>query len=353
MNIALTLLEANRERFALDAHGLGGSMSCLTVTPRFRTSAHVVFLVLDRSGRQPVLVVKTPRLRGLSSSIQREAANLRFVQAIRPGGFDSVPRVVACEPFCGHWMLVETALVGRAMDPAAVRRNLAGCCRSTLNWLADVQPSKDGTSEGQDQGQDQDRFDRLVWEPLRRLADTLDLSSSEARWLDHTWSLAAALRGTNLPCVLEHGDLSHPNLLILPRGGTGVVDWELAEPRGLPAQDLFFFLTYAAFAAGKVRTTGRHVRAFHAAFFGRSAWARQYVLAYARQLGLPLSVLTPLLAVCWARRLAGLLSRLDEATPERAAWLRANRYYALWRHTLTHVHELRWSDSAPSGMKGA
>jgi hypothetical protein len=28
--------------------------------------------------------------------------------------------------------------------------------------------------------------------------------------------------------------------------------------------------------------------------------------------------------------------------PDTAAWLRENRYYALWRHTLNHLDELGW-----------
>ncbi len=37
--------------------------------------------------------------------------------------------MIAFEPYCGYPLLVETALVGQPMDPAAVRRDLAGCCR--------------------------------------------------------------------------------------------------------------------------------------------------------------------------------------------------------------------------------
>ena len=59
--------------------------------------------------------------------------------------------------------------------------------------------------------------------------------------------------------------------------------------------------------------------------------------------------LTPLFVLCWARYMSRLLLRLynDDLTPasvepDTAAWLRENRYYALWRHTLNHLDELGW-----------
>jgi hypothetical protein len=153
-----------------------------------------------------------------------------------------------------------------------------------------------------------------------------------------------------MPLVFEHGDLSHPNIMLLKDGAPGVVDWELAEPRGIPTYDLFFFLTYIAFASQSARKGGEHLAAFQAAFFGRAAWARPYVAAYAARLHLPPHTLTPLFVLCWARYMTSLLLRLDAAPTsgrlarETADWLRANRYYALWRHAVTNVRALDWSD---------
>jgi hypothetical protein len=44
---------------------------------------------------------------------------------------------------------------------------------------------------------------------------------------------------------------------------------------------------------------------------------------------------------------ARLVDRIggEEATPmseEAVAWIQRNRYYALWRHTVTHADELAW-----------
>jgi len=344
LNTLQAFFETHRQRLDLGHYGIPARISCLVVTPGFRASNHVVFLVLADGKPDPVLVAKVPRLAGASASVEREVANLQAVQASRPGGFDSIPRVVAFEEYHGRPILVETALVGRSMDPASVRRDLAGCCDAVIGWLTDVQRPHPSAA-------DADRFERLVEQPLRHFAEVFPVSAEEARLLERTWDLVAPLRRAGLPLVFEHGDLSSPNVMRLKDGAAGVVDWELAQPHGLPACDLFFFLTYAAFALRRARAQGDYVAAFHAAFFAPAAWARPYVAAYAERLQMPAHLLTPLFVLCWARYMTSLLVRLDGAQrsderlgAETATWLRANRYYALWRHTLAHLNELDWQD---------
>ena len=364
MNTVLTYLEANRQRLDLARYGVPERLSSVVVTPRFRASSHVVFLVLAPGRPEPLLVAKLPRLGGnisalalngserygaSSTSIEREVANLRGVQAGRAGGFDSIPRVVAFEEYLGRPILVETALVGNPLDPATVRRAQARACEAVVGWLAELpRPARghDGAEEGW--------FSRLAERPLRHYERVFPLSVEEQRLLERTWELIAPLRDADLPLVFEHGDLSHPNIMLLKDGAPGVVDWELAEPHGLPTYDLFFFLTYVAFASQKARKSAEHLAAFHAAFFGRAAWARPYVAGYAGRLRLPPHTLTPLFVLCWARYMTSLLLRLDATPPsgrltrETADWLRANRYYALWRHAVSNARALDWSDLSAS-----
>jgi hypothetical protein len=74
------------------------------------------------------------------------------------------------------------------------------------------------------------------------------------------------------------------------------------------------------------------------------------VAAYARRLQLPLHTLTPLFVLSWARYMTSLLMRLDaersagRLSDETADWLRANRYYALWRHAVMNASALDWRD---------
>lgn len=345
MNSVLTFLERNRQQLDLQDQSLPEHLTSVVITPRFRASSHVVFLVMPEDRPEPLLVAKVPRLAEAGETLEREVANLRAIQASRPGGFNSVPQVIAFERCWERPILVETALVGEPLDPPTVRRDPDGACSAIVHWLIDVQLASRGATS-----MDDNWFDRLIGEPLAYVEKTLALSENERQMLETTWQLAETLRMMELPLVVEHGDLSHPNL-ILQEEGPGVVDWELADLQGLPACDLYFFLSYVAFARHRARSNGRHLEAFQRAFFGPETWVRTYIERYATHLELPRQALGPLFVLTWARYVAGLLMRLDGAGSQTVkpntrvtAWLRNNRYFTLWRYAASHVKDLTASD---------
>ena len=363
MNTVMHYLRDNRDRLGLPELGLPRDISCLTITPRFAASAHVVIVVLDARGGRPRLVVKIPRFSGGGQAVRREADNLRAVHAMRRNGFDSIPRLIAFERYRGYPLLVETALSGRTLNPTIARRRWRSSCQIAASGLAGLGrcgavANADGTR----------RFKCLVEYPLRRLIETFPLDHEERYFGDMTRDVVSRLRVGGIPRVFEHGDSSHPNLVLLPasRGEQqvatlGMIDWELGEPFGFPAMDLFFFLTYIAFARRKARSSSECVSAFHDAFFTPSAWARPFVRQYAEAMCLPIELLTPLLTLCWSRRTAQLLTRVDQTFDQRreptrfsptrfrrdmptVRWLRANRYFHLWKHTLYNLSMLRWAE---------
>lgn len=343
MNLVLDFLEAHRARLKLNRSRVPERLTSVMLTPRFRASRHVVFLVLPVGKPYPVLVAKVPRLGERSPSLAREAAAISAVQAMRPGGFDSIPQLVAFEEYRGYPILVETALNGQPLDPPRVRHDLDGACELALDWLTDLPFTPAAAAEPE-------WFDRQISEPLRAFAEAFPLNVAEERLLIRTQELITPLQRAGLPRVVEHGDVSHPNLIVLHAQNLGVVDWELAEMQGVPACDMFFFLTYAAFAQNDARTRRDFLTPFNEAFFGPNAWAVPYIEQYARRLQFGAEHLTPLFVLCWARYMIRLLLRLYNdrlprggVEPETAAWLRDNRYYALWQHTLDHLDELGWA----------
>jgi thiamine kinase-like enzyme len=187
----------------------------------------------------------------------------------------------------------------------------------------------------------------MLERPLENVAESFSLPADEVDLVKRTLELVEPLREAELPDVVEHGDLSYPNLIWTGENRVGVVDWELAEEHGLPLQDLAYFLTYATFALRRARDTTSQVAALHDAFFARGGWARARVEAYARDLALERELLTPLFVFCWARSVARLVDRIggEEAAPlseEAVAWIQQNRYYALWRHAIAHADRLVW-----------
>jgi aminoglycoside phosphotransferase (APT) family kinase protein len=344
MNTVLTFLTKHWQRFSLEEFGAPPRLASVIMTPRFRASSHVIFFVLAAGRAEPILVVKVPRLPGDNSRLDREAANLRLVQTAWAEGFASIPRVIAYEDYGGHRLLIETALRGQAMSPAVVRRHPKACVETVLTWLMDLHHA---TAAGSMHAKDW--HTHLVERPLERFERVFPLRAEEKCLLEHTRELISPLHAATVPLVFEHGDLSSPNLLLHGQDSLGVVDWELAEPQGLPAVDLFFFLTYITFAQRRCRTQRHYRAAFHNAFFGPTAWARPYIVRYAERMQLPPEVLKPLFVLCWSRYVANIVVRLNDLhgaegglEHNTATWLRTNRYYALWRHTVDHVAALNF-----------
>jgi len=239
-------------------------------------------------------------------------------------------------------LLIETAVQGQTMKPAMVRRQPDKCLQAVYHWLVDLNLATVISSKYEFEW-----FARLVDAPLNDFQQLLPRLSAEDRLIERSRTIVQPLQQSDIPLLFEHGDLSSPNILIDGEASIGVVDWELANPKGLPAADLFFFLTYMAFAQKAAKRLKEYLQAFHKAFFGRQAWARSHVVNYAQQLQLSPEWLKPLFVLCWARYVSGLVFRLDTMSDSAIAfeqstepWLRQNRYFALWKHTLEHLDEL-------------
>jgi aminoglycoside phosphotransferase (APT) family kinase protein len=311
--------------------------STVLVTPREPTSNCVVALVLDARGGAPSLVVKIPRLAEAEAAIVREAETLRAIQAARPT--PTVPRLVALASDESQMLLVESALAGDTISPSELRRRPRQSVDDVLRWLLDLpRPRREPA-----------RFDALVELPLRRFAAALPPEAPETSLVAKTLDALGELREGALPTVVEHGDLSHPNLIRMRDGRVGVVDWELAEVDGLPAADLCFFLGYVAATRRRARSRRRLAAAFDEAFAAPDGWARPPLLSYARRIGVEPSLLSPLLVATWARYAARFVARVEGAaaepdsvdaregrriSPVALAALRDSPHLVLWEHAL-------------------
>ena len=228
MNVVAEYLAAERERLGLERFGVPRRPECVLLTPRFRRSRHIVVLVLGAGGREPVLVAKLPLLAGDGAAVAREARNLRAARAAPAG---TVPGLVAHRDGPGHPLLLQTALAGRPLGPAAVRRDRDGAVAVVAAWLERLAaatatfPPDDGW------------YERLVGAPLRTLAAR---GGPERAWARATLAAAEPLREAGLPLVAAHGDLGHPNLLLVPAAGSGCWTWSVPSRRA-PGRDLVFF----------------------------------------------------------------------------------------------------------------
>jgi hypothetical protein len=342
VNLVERLLTSRRDQLGLDRLGLPGQMSCVFVTPRFRTSRHVIALVAPAGSDRARLVAKLPRRPDDDAGLRRESASLSRLQDLWPAGRGSYPELVLLDTVDGQPVLIETALHGTALHHRAVRRDPQRMVALVEGWLDGLPVT--GTSHDDDAW-----FERMLAAPLRNLAGQAALGDETHRLVDQTLRIVAPLAVARFPFVFEHGDLTHPNLLLRPGERVGVVDWELSQPRGLPVHDYCLFLAFVAFSRSRVHDRDGQVRAFESAFVGPHPWALPLIARRLTRLSVDSRLLVPFVVACWARYVAELLPRLlgtvaggstgadgapaalgDEAT----ALARQDRDLALWRRAV-------------------
>lgn len=336
-------------RAALPPGGEKGPRPFVLLTPRFRASRHVVSLLLPPGGTQPTEVCKRPRLASDTEPIEREAAALSAVERDAVGASATAPRLVALRTEGPDPGLVETALVGRPVTPAVVRNDRDGLVSLALDWLTKL-PRVEAS-------EDPGWFERLVEAPLDRLEESFPGGTREAELVERTRELCRPLRAGGFPLVLEHGDFAHPNLVLLPDGRLGAIDWELAEERGLPLHDLSFFLGYVA-RADYGRGPGAAAEALSRALLEPGGWAARALATHADRLGVASTVRVPLFVLSWARVAGrpvspgeGSAATADDEPPirsagERLAWLRENRYTKVWKRAVESAGELDFGGRA-------
>jgi aminoglycoside phosphotransferase (APT) family kinase protein len=142
-----------------------------------------------------------------------------------------------------------------------------------------------------------------------------------------------------LPLVPEQRDLWSGNVLIDDAGQVGVLDWEDAEPCGLPALDLFYLLADLAFMFDGAFASGRFRESYRASqdatTFTGSITA-EALARYCAGTGLDASELRPLRLLAWLPHAAWEYRQLVAEGGVRAARAEVlgSRFFQLWREEL-------------------
>lgn len=328
---------AESRGLVLDPFSMPWRRPYLVATPSFASSRSVVFLMEPGPSHDATLVAKIARVESGAEALSREAENLRAVHMAYADV--EAPRLTAHAVSDRHAIVLESGVPGRLMQPSLVRRDPAGCLDAVMRWLQDLHRATRVPASSAP-----GRVMALVDSPLSRLEPIVAHDPASRDLLTRVRRLTSHLMTPGLPLVFEHGDLSSPNLLLQRDGRAGVLDWELATPRGLPAVDLFFFLAFIAFARERAKRPDQYVAAFRHAFFGPDAWARPYIAQYAASVGVPKPALGPLFLLCWSRYLANLPDRMSWAVarrlgPDELAEIRRDRYWHLWKYAAEHSDE--------------
>ncbi|MEA5456667.1 aminoglycoside phosphotransferase family protein [Sinomonas sp. JGH33] len=326
------LLRDHYDELRLFRYGVGRTWDTVLVTPRFVTSRHVVGLVFAIGAREPSLVVKIPRQPGDNYSVRHEASVIGQLNALGIGREQGVPEVIKAFDVGDHTVLLETAVIGSPLDPQRVVADLASAVHAGTEFVAALPcTAAAAVNVGW--------YERTVGRSLSGLASLLPQDSAMTGLVERTHELLEPMRSVPLPAVVEHGDLSHPNLIVRPNGRLQAVDWERSRTDGLPGHDLVFYLQYLSESSERAFERADQMAAFDKAF-GPEGWAREPVRRHLQRRGVDPALLPLLVLATWARSAATLAFRLEGQTAteqgmaETRAAVLADRDYWLWRHAV-------------------
>jgi hypothetical protein len=225
----------------------------LLLTGGQRSINKVVGLPFAGSAGEPPAVAKFSRVPTADAALEREAAALRTLERDRPG-VTGVPRLLAEGRRAGRRALAESAVHGRPLIDLLSPTSFGELATLVGDWLTGL---AGGTPRARD-----DWWPRLVGEPLARF----ERNFGDVFPADPLTALRDLLGEIgDLPETCEHRDCSPWNVVLDERGAPGLLDWESAEPHGLPGLDLAYFLANCAFVldgaleSGNTRKSYEHL----------------------------------------------------------------------------------------------
>jgi len=217
----------------------------LLLTGGQRSVNKVVGLPFGGGGEEPRLVAKFSRVPESDAALEREAVALEAVAELRPR-LAGIPRLLARGRRSGRICVAESRIEGRPLIERLSPATLPEISSAVTAWLLEL--------AGEPKPQLRETWwPRLVGEPLRAFEARYGgvLGAEPMLRLRHELESLG-----DLPLVCEHRDCSPWNVVV-SASGLALLDWESAEPSGLPALDLVYFLAYAGFLVDGALVDGR------------------------------------------------------------------------------------------------
>jgi hypothetical protein len=313
----------------------GSHRTWLLLTGGGRSVNKVVGIPFETAAQAPRRVVKFARVAEAEAGLEREASVLREIETKRPE-LQGVPRLLASGRRVGRLAIAETAINGRPLLSALTPRTFPELAMKLTEWLIHLAGSSSPRHRS-------DWWARLVAAPLdgfeQRFAPVAEAGTA-------TRARELLERLPDLPLVYEHRDCSPWNVLLTSSDEPALLDWESAEPHGLPGLDLVYFLANAAFVIEGARESGR-TREVYARLLDQTSPTGQVFARcasrYCDRLDLAPETLAHLRLLCWIVH-SGSDHRhleMDTNAPPNPSALRSSLYLGLLQEDLR-----RWGDAS-------
>jgi len=274
---------------ALTPH-LPSGAPCLLLTGGDRSINKVVALPFPAGSSRPDTVVKFSRVPESDLALEREANALSAVAQTHPQ-LEGVPRLLARGRRGGGHALAESAIYGRPLIAELSEQSFGDLAGRVTRWLIEL--ARDGAPATGDWRE------RLLDGPLAEFERNFGGAAPRGT-VAAAQAQLAQLDG--LPQVCEHRDCSPWNVVLTADGSPALLDWESAEPCGLPGLDLAYFLANSAFVIDGALDSGRTRESYARlldADHPHGAIATRCAAEYCAALGIPMKAFAQLRLLCW------------------------------------------------------
>jgi glycosyltransferase involved in cell wall biosynthesis len=265
---------------------LPSAASLLLLTGGHRSINKVVGLAFEEGAPRPTAAVKFARVPESEPGLEREALALRRLGEERPD-FAGAPELRSRGRRAGRLAVVEGVVEGRTLLDQLTPQNFEQVALQVTHLLIDLAQSRRPARAG------------LVEQALVDFEAQFGSVVEEAALASIRQELAGL---GELPSVPEHRDCSPWNLVIRPGGEPALLDWESAEPEGLPGLDLVYFLANCAFVLDGALEDGRTRESYARLLDQQSEHGRiaaQAVAEYTSALGIDPENFRRLRLLCW------------------------------------------------------
>lgn len=307
--------------------------SWVLLTGGRRSINKVVGLPFIEGRPDPPVIVKFARVPEADAALDREAEVLRLLEDERPE-VPGIPRVRGQYRRAGRLAVAESALFGRPLLSALTPATFGDLALRVTRWLIGL--------AGSDRPDPAAWWPRLVGEPLEefehRFGRVLAPGAAER-------SRELLMGLGDLPQTCEHRDCSPWNVMLTKTGAPALLDWESAEPRGLPGVDLIYFLANAAFVLDGALESGRTQATYARLLDPSTPYGRVAAVCqeeYSSRVGIGPDTWRRLRLLCWivhSRSYYRDLETLTAATPDAEA-LRGVLSVSLLEEELRLAHEV-------------
>jgi hypothetical protein len=269
------------------------------VAPPDYPSRKAILFVLGPGEQAPRYVVKLTRDPAFNDRLQNEWRILSLLEELGVGDEETLPRAAFFGHHAGLALLGETTVTG-----VPFRQRTTGTADCPLAWRAVAFLERLGATTADAAVASNDEIADGLRVLLDRFAAVYSSDEEERAALSGLLDRIAAC-AMPLPLVFQHGDPGTWNVLITADDRPAFLDWEAAEPQGMPLWDLFYFVRSHGVTVARAGGTNDSQKAFAEQFLADTPMSRalaDLIDRHREQIGLAPELVEPLFFTCWMHR---------------------------------------------------